>query len=254
MRRRLDAELVARGLAQSRGHAQELIVSRRVTVAGAHALKAARQVSPGEPIIVLGPPPKFVSRAGQKLEEALKTFGIDASGACAIDVGSSTGGFTDCLLQHGAASVLSVDVGTNQLHERLRADGRVTVMENTNIRSLQLDNFAEDDPRSAGFDMLVADLSFTSTRSMLTHFATLLNKKGNAAVLVKPQFEAGRKEVSKGRGIIRDKAIWERVLHEFIDGAIDAGLEVTGLAISPVTGGKGNVEFLAHVVHQDILG
>ena len=127
-------------------------------------------------------------------------------------------------------------------------------MENTNIRSFQLSNLSDDHPSSNGFDILVADLSFTSTRSMLSHFATLLSKDGNAAVLIKPQFEAGRQEVSKGRGIIRDKTIWERVLHEFIDGAIDAGLVVENLAISPVTGGKGNVEFLAHVVHQDILG
>lgn len=253
MRRRLDAELVAQGLAQSRGHAQELIASRRVTVAGAPAMKAARQVSSGEPIVVLGPPPKYVSRAGQKLEEALTVFELNPTGAHAIDVGSSTGGFTDCLLQHGAASVLSVDVGTNQLHERMRSNDRVTVMENTNIRAVELSNFADDPVRSAGFGFLVADLSFTSTRGMLGHFSTLLRPDGNAVVLVKPQFEAGRQEVSKGRGIIRDNAIWKRVLHEFIDGAIDAGLMVNNLAISPITGGKGNVEFLAHVIHQDIL-
>ncbi len=253
MRRRLDAELVAQGLAQSRGHAQELITSRRVTVSGAPALKASRQVDPSEPIRVLGPPPRFVSRAGLKLELGLTEFGIDPSGAHAIDIGSSTGGFSDCLLQHGAASVLSVDVGTNQLHEKMRTDARVTVMENTNIRSLTLDDFADDPARGGGFSVVVADLSFTSTRAMLGHFATLLAPTGNAVVLVKPQFEAGRQEVSKGKGIIRDKSIWVRVLHEFIDAAIEVGLVVVGLELSPITGGKGNVEFLAHIVHQDIL-
>ncbi len=253
MRRRLDAEMVAKGLARSRGHAQELIASRRVTVSGAHALKSSRQVSSGEPIVVLGPPPRFVGRAGLKLERALEVFRISPSGVHAIDVGSSTGGFTDCLVQGGAASVLSVDVGTNQLHEKLRHDGRVTVMENTNIRSLALEDFADDPERSAGFDLLVADLSFTSTRAMLGHFATLISDTGQAIVLIKPQFEAGRTEVNKARGVIKDPAIWVRVMHEFIDAAVEADLVVADLAISPITGGKGNVEFLAHVTRHDIL-
>lgn len=247
MRRRLDAELVSRGLATSRRHAQELIAAHRVTVGGAPALKSTRQVANSDPIIVSGPPPRFVGRAGWKLEGAIETFGIDPHGKHCIDVGSSTGGFTDCLLQHRAESVTAVDVGTNQLHERLRANARVTVMENRNIRSVTLLDFEDDPARSEGFSLLVADLSFTSTAALLPHLQTLLTPDGLMLVLVKPQFEAGRVEVSRGKGIITDPDVWVRVLHEFIDGASSAGLTVLDLAISPITGGKGNVEFLALV-------
>ncbi len=250
MRRRLDAELVKRGLANSRGHAQELIGAQRVTVGGAPALKPARQVTPGEPIIVSGPPPRFVGRAGWKLEGAFDYFDIAVDGLHCIDVGSSTGGFTDCLLQHGAASVVAVDVGTNQLHEKLRDDDRVIVTENRNIRAVNLSDFENDDPRAAGFSMLVADLSFTSTTGLLSHLASLLAPNGEAVVLVKPQFEAGRQEVSKGKGIIRDPTVWVRVLHEFIDEAFARGVVVEDLACSPIVGGKGNVEFLAHLKNR----
>ena len=250
MRRRLDAELVARGLANSRGHAQELIANKRVTVGGAHALKATRQVHPRDAILVSGPPPRFVGRAGWKLEGAISNFGLVVADKHCLDVGSSTGGFTDCLLQHSAASVLSIDVGTNQLHERLRRNDRVTVRENTNIWSVNISEFAHDAQRCDGFDMIVADLSFTSTTALLPHLHTLLAPHGQIMVLVKPQFEAGREEVSRGKGIIRDRDVWERVLHEFIDAAVDTGLSVSNLAISPITGGKGNVEFLALVEHS----
>ncbi len=248
-RRRLDAELVVRGLATSRSHAQELIADRRVTVGGAPAHKATRQVSPAEPVLVSGPPPRFVGRGGQKLEGALDSFGIDPSGRHCLDAGSSTGGFTDCLVQSGAASVLAVDVGTNQLHEKLRQISHVDVRENTDIRSITPHYLADDADRAGGFGLIVADLSFISTTSLLPVFAKILADDGDLMVLVKPQFEAGRQEVSKGKGIIRDRDIWVRVLHEFIDGASNADLVVRDLAISPITGGKGNVEFLAHVSH-----
>lgn len=214
---------------------------------GAPAHKATRQVSPAEPVLVSGPPPRFVGRGGQKLEGALATFDIDPTGRHCLDAGSSTGGFTDCLLQSGAASVLAVDVGTNQLHEKLRHNSHVDVRENTDIRAITPHYLADDPRRAAGFGVIVADLSFISTTSLLPVFAKLLAPNGDLMVLVKPQFEAGRTEVSKGKGIIRDPAIWVRVLHEFIDGAASTGLTVTDLAISPITGGKGNVEFLAHV-------
>ena len=249
MRRRLDAELVSRGLATSRGHAQELIAAKRVTVKGAHALKAARQVGSDEPILVSGPPARFVGRAGWKLEGAFEVFALDASGKHCLDAGSSTGGFTDCLLQHGAASVVAVDVGTNQLHEKLRGRDPVVVMENRNIRSVSLHDFEADAERRNGFDILVADLSFTSTTAMLEHFATLLAPTGDIVVLVKPQFEAGRVEVSKGKGIISAPEVWVRVLHGFIDRAFASELAVVDLALSPIVGGKGNVEFLAHLIH-----
>jgi 23S rRNA (cytidine1920-2'-O)/16S rRNA (cytidine1409-2'-O)-methyltransferase len=222
-------------------------------VSGASTTKATRQVSPAEPLVVSGPPARFVGRGAQKLEGALEAFQINVSGRHGLDAGSSTGGFTDCLLQAGAASVVAVDVGTNQLHERLRADTRVDVRESTDIRTITPELFLDDVLRTNGFGVIVADLSFISTRSLLPVLAPLLAPDGDAIVLVKPQFEAGRQEVSKGRGIIRDPAIWTRVLHEFIDGAVDAGLEVEDLAKSPITGGKGNVEFLAHLRSADIL-
>jgi len=202
---------------------------------------------------VVGPPPRYVGRGGLKLERALETFALVPAGATALDAGSSTGGFTDCLLQSGAARVIAVDVGTNQLHERLRADPRVDSRENTDIRSLTRSKIEHEFDVRTGFDLIVADLSFISATALLDTFARLLASDGDMVVLVKPQFEAGRPEVSKGRGVIRDPDIWKRVLHEFIDAAVDAELEVTDLAISPITGGKGNVEFLAHVRHGDIL-
>lgn len=250
-RRRLDAELVARGLATSRQHAVDLISARRVTVGGAPATKPTRQVAKSEPIVVSGPPPRFVGRGGHKLEGALDAFAIDPTGRHCLDAGSSTGGFTDCLLQAGAASVVAVDVGTHQLHERLRQRPEVVVMENSDIRSITPDTFSADPLRNDGFDLVVADLSFISTTSLLRVFAPLLREGGDLIVLVKPQFEAGHHEVSKGKGIIKDPSIWTRVLHEFIDGAVDAGLLVEDLALSPITGGRskhgGNVEFLAHL-------
>lgn len=220
---------------------------------GAPAHKATRQVSAAEAIVVSGPPAKFVGRGGHKLEGALETFTIDVTDRHALDAGSSTGGFTDCLLQSGASSVVAVDVGTNQLHERLRSNPRVLSLENCDIRSVSIDTFSSDPARSDGFGVVVADLSFISTRSLLPILRRLLHLDGDIIVLVKPQFEAGRQEVSKGRGIIRDPEIWTRVLHEFIDAAADCGLEVADLAISSITGGKGNVEFLAHLRTEDIL-
>lgn len=252
-RRRLDAELVSRGLATSRQHAQDLIAERRVTVGGAPAHKATRQVSSAEAVVVSGPPPKFVGRGGTKLEGALNSFSISPSGRHCLDAGSSTGGFTDCMLQEGAASVMAVDVGTNQLHEKLRRHPRVDVRENTDIRSITPELLADDPDRANGFGLIVADLSFISTAGLLPVFQKILASDGDALILVKPQFEAGRQEVSKGRGFIKDPAIWTRILHEFIDAAFESHLVVNDLAISPITGGRsktgGNVEFLAHLHH-----
>lgn len=187
-----------------------------------------------------------------KLEAALEVFDVDPSGVFALDAGSSTGGFTDCLLQAGARRVVAVDVGTNQLHEKLRGDTRVVSVENTDIRSITRGRIAEEgwgvDDAGSAFDLVVADLSFISTTSLLPVLGRLAQPGGDLVVLVKPQFEAGRQEVSRGRGVVRDPETWVRVLHEFIDAAIDADLLVVDLALSPITGGKGNVEFLAHVV------
>ena len=248
--------MVSRGLANSRQHAQDLIADHRVTVGGAPVTKATRQVAKSDPILVSGPPPRFVGRGGLKLEGALNTFGIDPTDRHCLDAGSSTGGFTDCLLQSGAASVVAVDVGTHQLHEKLRNHPAVVVMENSDIRSIVPDTFSTDPLRQNGFGVIVADLSFISTTSLLSVLAPLIAPGGDLIVLVKPQFEAGHREVSKGNGIIKDPAIWTRVLHEFIDGAVEAGLIVNDLAISPITGGRskhgGNVEFLAHLHLPDV--
>lgn len=252
IRRRLDLALVRRDLAESRTQARELIDAGRVTVAGAPALKPARLVDDGEPILVSGPPARFVSRAGLKLEHALSEFSIDVSGRVALDAGSSTGGFTDCLIQRGVDHVYAIDVGTNQLHERIRAIDAVTSIENQDIREVQLDTFDAPAVRD-GFGVVVADLSFISTRGLLEHLGSLLAPDGDLIVLIKPQFEAGREAVSRGRGVISDPAIWVQVLHDFIDEAVRVSLQVIDLGISPITGGKGNVEFLGHLRRADIL-
>jgi 23S rRNA (cytidine1920-2'-O)/16S rRNA (cytidine1409-2'-O)-methyltransferase len=212
-----------------------------VTVGGAPAEKAARLVAPDEPIVLLGPPARFVGRGGDKLEAAIVGFGLDVSGRRAVDLGASTGGFTDCLLQHGAATVVAVDVGYGQLHERLRADPRVRVHERTNARDLT--------PGDLGplADVLVADLSFISLRTVLPAALALTAPGADAVLLVKPQFEAGRQEAARGKGVITDPAIWRRVLEEVSAALIDLGAAIMGAMASPLTGADGNVEFLLHV-------
>lgn len=212
----------------------------RVTVRGAPADKAARLVEAGDAIRVLGPPPRFVGRGGEKLDAALQRFGVDVDRARAYDLGASTGGFTDCLLQRGAASVVAVDVGYGQIHERLRADPRVELHERTNVRALV--------PGSVGSpaDVLVADLSFISLRTVLPAVLPLGRPGADLIALVKPQFEAGRQEAARGRGVISDPVIWRRVLEE-VAAALDAlGAAIMGAMPSPLTGADGNVEFLVH--------
>jgi 23S rRNA (cytidine1920-2'-O)/16S rRNA (cytidine1409-2'-O)-methyltransferase len=239
-RRRLDAELVRRGLSPSREQAQGDIGAGRVLVAGATAHKPARLVAPGEPIRLLGPGPRFVGRGGEKLDAALDRFGIDPAGRRALDAGASTGGFTDCLLQRGAASVVAVDVGYGQLHERLRADPRVDGRERTNVRDLP------PDAVGGPVDLVVADLSFVSVRAVLPALVGLAAPGADLVLLVKPQFEAGRAEASKGRGVIRDPAVWRRVLGEVRAACAGAGSAMMAVMVSPITGADGNREFLAH--------
>jgi 23S rRNA (cytidine1920-2'-O)/16S rRNA (cytidine1409-2'-O)-methyltransferase len=240
-RRRLDAELVRRGLVGSRQQAQELIAAGRVTVGGAPALKAARQVAPDEPLVVAGEPARFVSRGGEKLDAALARFAVPVDGARALDAGASTGGFSDCLLQRGAASVVAVDVGYGQLHERLRADPRVEVHDRTNIRAV--------DPAGLGapFDVVVADLSFISLRLVLDVLLGAARPQGDLVLLVKPQFEAGRQAVSRGRGVIRDPEVWREVLDTVRDALGERGATIMDAMVSPLPGAEGNVEFLLHV-------
>ena len=217
-----------------------LVEARRVIVAGAVAERAARAVSPGESVIISGPPTRFVGRGAEKLDAALDGFGLDVVGRRAIDVGASTGGFTDCLLQRGAAEVVAVDVGRGQLHERLRADPRVVILERTDIRAV--------DPASLGaaFDLLVADVSFISLVSVLPAMDSLVGTGADVVVLVKPQFEAGRAEASRGRGVIRDPQVRRRALGRVTSAMSSHGWAIMGVMVSPLTGADGNVELLVH--------
>lgn len=239
-RRRLDTEMVRRGLCESREKAQSEIAERRVLVSGTIADKPARMVDASEPIELIGPPPKFVSRGGLKLEHAILEFQLEElfANAIVLDAGSSTGGFTDCALQFGAQEVFSVDVGTNQLHESLRQHPRVHVFEKTNLRQLQ----QGDLPQSA--TIVVADLSFISLRTVWNNLKDLAIDDAIFIVLVKPQFEAGRTEVAKGKGVITDPSIWQRVLEEISDDICAAGGSVHGVVLSPLAGAEGNREFL----------
>jgi 23S rRNA (cytidine1920-2'-O)/16S rRNA (cytidine1409-2'-O)-methyltransferase len=211
-----------------------------VLVGGAPTDKPARLVGPDEPIRVLGPPPRFVSRGGEKLAAALVRFCVDVRGRRCLDAGSSTGGFTDALLQAGARSVVAVDVGTHQLHERLRADPRVDSRERTDIRTVTAAALG------GAFEVVVADLSFISVRAVVDALVDLLEPGGDLVVLVKPQFEAGRAEVSKGRGVIRDPEIWRRVLDENLGVIEGAGTAIMDAMVSTLRGADGNAEFLVH--------
>lgn len=240
-RRRVGSELLRRGLVASEDEAAALIESRRIRVNGVTVDNLARQVAPADAVVIEGPPARFVSRGGEKLDAALERFEIDVEGRRAIDVGSSTGGFTDCLLSRGAASVLSLDAGTNQLHERLRADPRVRVMEQTNVRHVDLETLGEE-----SFGVLSADLSFISLRGLASGLVSLVEPGGDLVLLIKPQFEATHDEASKGRGVIRDPAIWLETVSAVLSATESAGAATMGLMVSPLRGGSGNVEFLAH--------
>ena len=233
--------MVSRGLAASREQARAAVLAGTVLVRGSVADKPDRQVHAGEPIVVTGPPPRFVGRGGHKLEAALERFAIDVTDRRAIDVGASTGGFTDCLLQHGAREVVALDVGRGQLHERLRADPRVRCLERTNVR--------EVDPADLGgpAPIVVVDVSFISLRTIADALLALLAPDGSLVALVKPQFEAGRAEAAKGSGVVRDAVVWRRVLAEVGDALAARGAVIMGAMVSPITGASGNVEFLVHV-------
>jgi 23S rRNA (cytidine1920-2'-O)/16S rRNA (cytidine1409-2'-O)-methyltransferase len=222
-----------------------MVDSARVMVGGSVATKAARLVAPDEPVVVVGPPPRFVGRGGEKLDAALDRFAIDVAGVRAIDAGSSTGGFTDALLQRGARSVVAVDVGRGQLHERLRSDPRVEVRERTDIRRV--------DPVDVGgpFPVVVADLSFISLRTVAGALVALAEPAGDLVLLVKPQFEAGRVEASRARGVVRDPRIWRRAVEEVGAAYRSAGASIMGCMVSPLRGAEGNVEFFLHAVRRE---
>lgn len=242
VRRRLDAELVRRGLLPSRTEAQQAIAANRVLVNGAVAEKPARLVAAGDAVTVAGPPPRFVGRGGEKLDAALHHFAIDVAGRRVLDVGASTGGFTDALLARGAREVVALDVGHGQLHPRLRGDPRVTVLERTNVRS------ATTEAIGGPADAVVADLAFISLTKVIPTLVTLCHPGSPMVLLVKPQFEAGRAEVGRGRGVITDPQIHRRVRGEIESALAAAGCRVVAWVDSPIRGSEGNREFLVHAV------
>lgn len=263
-RRRLDTELVRRGLCPSREAAQDAIARGLVTVGGAPASKPARLVAVGDAVVVAGSVRGFVSRGGDKLEAGLERFGLDVTGQRAVDAGASTGGFTDCLLQRGAREVVALDVGHGQLDAALRADPRVVVLERCNVRRFGADprpgaawvaaparsdeigrRVAEGDHlEGAPAALVVADLSFISLRSVAGALVALGAPGASLLVLVKPQFEAGRAEVSAGRGVIRDPSVWSDALHAVIAAFTALGATIMGVMPSPLRGARGNTEFL----------
>jgi 23S rRNA (cytidine1920-2'-O)/16S rRNA (cytidine1409-2'-O)-methyltransferase len=240
-RERIDKLLVEQGLAPSRAKAQALVMAGLVLVNEQRVNKPAEAFRPDASIRLKGadnPALRYVGRGGLKLEAALREFGVVVQGFVCLDVGASTGGFTDCLLQHGARRVLALDVGRNQLDWRLRSDPRVQAREGVNARYLKPDDFAEK------FDLAVMDVSFISVRLILPAVAPLLSSGGRVITLIKPQFEVGKGEVGKG-GIVRDATQRERVVNEVHAVAATCRLKNCGTITSPVTGAEGNVEFLA---------
>jgi 23S rRNA (cytidine1920-2'-O)/16S rRNA (cytidine1409-2'-O)-methyltransferase len=244
---RLDLLLVERGLAESRAKAQAIIMAGQVRVNGQMADKASTHFLP-EVQVIVDSGPRFVSRGGEKLLAALEAFSVTPSGLICVDVGASTGGFSDCLLQHGAAKIYAIDVGKGILHWKLRSDPRVIVMEETNAR------YVETLPEPA--QLVVCDASFISLKTLLPVMKkwltpeTALQKAevvaaGSLITLIKPQFEAGRKESAKHKGVIRDSEVHRRILIEVLSFAQEIGFSLRGLIQSPVLGPKGNIEFLA---------
>ena len=236
MKKRLDVLLVERGLAESRAQAQALVLAGRV----AGHDKAGEQVDEGA-ALAISQPPRYVSRGGEKLDHALGAFGVDVRGMSCLDVGASTGGFTDCLLQHGAARAIAVDVGYGQLHPKLRNDPRVTVLERMNIRDLGELPYAPE--------LVTCDVSFISLRTALPPALAVAKNGWHALVLVKPQFEAGRADAK--RGVVRDPAVHARVLAEITEAAVAWSGRVAGIVDSGLLGPKGNREFFLHLVHDD---
>jgi 23S rRNA (cytidine1920-2'-O)/16S rRNA (cytidine1409-2'-O)-methyltransferase len=238
-RRRLDAELVRRGLAASRTEAQAAVRAGRVAIRGRRADKPSTLVDPADPVELVGPPRRFVSRGGDKLDAALERFRVDPAGRRCLDAGASTGGFTDCLLHRGAAHVVAVDVGYGQLAWSLRRDERVTVLERTNVRELT--------PAHLPYapDLVVADLSFISLRLVVPALAAVAAPEADLVLLVKPQFEVGPEGVGRG-GVVRDRTLWRQAIEGVAAACLGAALTPRAVMASPAPGPAGNVEFPLH--------
>lgn len=230
---RLDVYLTENGMCKSRTAAQALIKSGGVSLNGKACSKPSQEVTEADSVEITAEQLRYAGRGGLKLEAALEQFQLDITGAECIDIGSSTGGFTDCMLQHGAEKVYAVDVGRDQLVDFLRSDPRVISMEQTDIRTADLPQV----------DFIGTDVSFISLKLILPHIFRLLKSGGRAAVLIKPQFEAGRANLSK-KGVVRDERVRLRIRDEIAEFARGCGFTVAGMAVSPITGGDGNVEYL----------
>ena len=240
---RLDVLLVSRGMAETRTKAQAIIMSGDVYVGGQKADKPGMSYEDTVEIEVRGQACPYVSRGGLKLEKALRDFGVDPTGYVCSDSGASTGGFTDCLLQQGAAKVFAIDVGYGQLAWKIRQDPRVVCMERTNIRYVQPEDLGEP------LDLSVVDVSFISLKIVLPAIARLLKPTGQVLCLIKPQFEAGKEKVGK-KGVVRDPAVHQEVLEHFVALADELGFTIRNLTFSPVKGPEGNIEFLGHLSRE----
>ncbi|MGN0680090.1 MAG: TlyA family RNA methyltransferase [Oscillospiraceae bacterium] len=236
---RLDLYLAEHGLCRSRSAAQSIISEGGVLVNGKMAAKASMNISDSDEVLILDESrPKYVGRGGLKLEKALEQFGFDVRGAVCIDIGASTGGFTDCMLQNGAAKVFAVDVGRDQLDAGLRNDSRVVSLEQTDIRDFSVSEYGIE-----GADFIGTDVSFISLRLILPHIYRLLKDGGKAAALIKPQFEAGRENLSKN-GIVRSEKVRLECVENIRKFAEQCGFNVIGITQSPILGGSGNTEYL----------
>jgi 23S rRNA (cytidine1920-2'-O)/16S rRNA (cytidine1409-2'-O)-methyltransferase len=242
---RLDVLLVEKGLFETREKAKRAIMAGLVFADEERVDKAGTKIDTEAAIEVKGSTLRYVGRGGLKLEKAIETFGLELNDIIAIDIGSSTGGFTDCMLQNGASKVYAVDVGYNQLAWKLRQDDRVIVMERTNFRYCDPADFYEGLPSFASIDV-----SFISLKIILPVLKQILIPNGQVVALVKPQFEAGRDDVGK-KGIVRDPKIHKRVLDEMVSFAVESGYTIKDLSFSPITGGDGNIEFLMHLQSSD---
>lgn len=240
-RERLDAAMVARGLSTGREQAKRSVMSGLVYVNGQKASKASQTVAESDEITVKGGALPFVSRGGLKLRRAVEVFSIDVAGKTCLDIGASTGGFTDCLLSCGAKKVYALDVGYGQLDWKLRQDGRVVVMERTNARNMAPSWFEEP------ADFACMDVSFISIKLILPALFACLREGAQVVALIKPQFEAGREKVGK-KGVVRDEAVHKEVLLSIMDAARLSGYSVLGLDHSPIKGPEGNIEFLIHLL------
>ena len=236
-KKRLDVLLFERGLAESRQKAQAVVMSGQVYVNGQKVDKAGTPTPADAPIEVRGGGLKYVSRGGLKLEKAMGTWPISLAGAVCADIGASTGGFTDCMLQNGASKVYAVDVGYGQFAWKLRSDTRVVCMERTNARYLTNEQIPDE------LDFASVDVSFISLNLILPPLRGLMKRSGQAVCLIKPQFEAGKDKVGK-KGVVRDKAVHQEVLEHFLEHAASAGFGVRGLTWSPIRGPEGNIEYL----------